>query len=81
MNIMNIFAALCSVFVTGFGQVVKGDNDKGVMLLLICYFFLPAVIYLTLIINAILFPYILGFCMIFGVILWTYNIWDALVRA
>lgn len=77
---MHFLAAVCSVFVTGFGQIIKGENEKGVMLLLMFYFIIPVIIYLALLINAFLFPYILGFSMIFAIILWAYNIWDALVR-
>jgi len=74
------FAGLCSVLITGLGQIVKSESDQGVMLLLLFYFVLPAVVYTYLMFAGIFFPYILGFSIIFGIILWLYNIWDAVAR-
>lgn len=73
-------AALISFFIVGLGQIVKGEGKKGLLLLLTFYFFLPALIYFTLMINAYLFLFTLGLSIIFGIILWGYNIWDALTH-
>jgi len=70
--------ALASFLVVGLGQILKGEGKKGLKLMLIFYFALPAAIYLSLLINAYLFLIILGFALISGIILWGYNIWDAL---
>lgn len=74
------WAGLASLLITGLGQIIKGESDQGVMLLLLFYFVLPAIIYTSLMFAGILFPYILGFSIIFAIILWLYNIWDALAR-
>ncbi len=73
-------AGLCSIFIAGSGQIVKGESDQGVMLLLLFYFVLPAIVYTSLMFTGIFFPYILGFSIIFGIILWFYNVWDAAAR-
>lgn len=72
--------ALFSVFIVGLGQILKGDGKKGIILLLAFYFTLPAIVFLTLLVNPYLFLSTLGFAMIFGIILWAYNIGDALLR-
>jgi len=72
--------AIFSVGIVGLGQAIKGDGKKGIILLLLFYFALPATIYLSLLINAYLFLSVLGFGMIFAIILWAYNVGDALLR-
>jgi hypothetical protein len=74
------FAAIFSVLVVGLGQIIKGESEKGLALLLIIYFVLPAAVYLSLLIGSYLFIYVLGFSIIFGIMLWIYNILDALLR-
>jgi hypothetical protein len=64
----------------GLGQIVKGETKKGVILLLTFYFFLPALVYLSLLISAFYFIYVLGLSVIFGIILWAYSIGDALLK-
>ncbi len=73
--------AICSVLVIGLGQIIKGESKKGVILLLTFYFFLPAIVYISLLINAIYFIYVLGLAIIFGIILWIYSIGDALLKS
>lgn len=75
------FAAVFSALVVGLGQIIKGEGKKGLALLLAIYFVLPAVVYLTLLVNGYLFLYVLGFSLISGIILWAYNIMDALLKA
>jgi hypothetical protein len=77
----NIIAAVLSIFVAGLGQIIKGEGKKGVAVLLIIYFVLPALVYLSLLLKSSLFLFVLGFAIIFGIILWTYNIMDALLTA
>lgn len=72
--------AFFSFFIIGLGQVLKGDGEKGLKLILIAYFILPIVIYLSLAINGLLFLSVLGLSIIFLFLLWLYNIWDALTN-
>ncbi|MBN2058415.1 MAG: hypothetical protein JW782_06440 [Candidatus Saganbacteria bacterium] len=80
MLILKIFAGVCSAAVIGLGQIIKGNGRKGVQLLLLFYFVMPSLVYLSLLVVPSLFPYILGFSIIFAIILWSYNIFDAVVR-
>lgn len=73
--------ALASFLVVGLGQILKGEGKKGLKLILIFYFVLPALVYLSLLINAYLFLIILGLALIFGIILWGYNVYDACLPA
>ncbi|MBU1026958.1 MAG: hypothetical protein KKA31_04435 [Candidatus Margulisbacteria bacterium] len=77
---MKIFSAICSILVVGLGQLFKGETKKGVLLLLAFYFTLPALVYVSLIIDGMLFLYVLGFAIISGIILWIYSIADALLK-
>jgi len=70
--------AACSLFVTGLGQIVKGESKKGLKILLCFYFVLPGAAYAALIINGYLFLLILGLAILTGITLWTYSVWDAL---
>jgi hypothetical protein len=68
---------LASVFVVGLGQIFKGESNKGLKLILAFYFVLPALVYLSLAINAYLFLLVLGGALFSGIILWAFNVWDA----
>ena len=70
--------ATASLFIVGLGQILKGDSQKGVLLLLFYYLALPALVYASLAFSGLLFIYILGISIIGGTILWLYNIIDAL---
>lgn len=70
--------ALISFFLVGFGQVIKGEGDKGLKLILAFYLVLPSAVYVALIINPYLFLSVLGIAIIAGITLWAYNIFDAL---
>jgi hypothetical protein len=72
--------ALASVFVVGLGQILKGEGKKGLKLILAFYFFLPAAVYVSLILNAYLFLIALGLALIIGILLWIYNIRDAYIH-
>ena len=76
----HIIKALCSVLVVGLGQIIKGESEKGVFLLLVFYFVQPAAVYLSLLINPYLFLSVLGFSTIFGIMLWVYSVGDALLK-
>lgn len=77
---MFYFEALCSLFVVGLGQIIKGETKKGILLLLTFYFVLPALVYLFLVLNAYLFLCVFGFAVISGIILWLYSIGEALLK-
>ncbi|MGB9612836.1 MAG: hypothetical protein ACPL4K_01485 [Candidatus Margulisiibacteriota bacterium] len=67
-----------SFFIVGLGQIIKGEGKKGLIFILIFYFVLPTATYLSLMVNAYFFLLVFSFSLIFGIIFWLYNIWDAL---
>lgn len=69
--------AIASFFVVGLGQIIKGEGDKGLKLILIFYFVLPSAIYASLLFNALCFLIILAIALFSGIILWGYSFWDA----
>ncbi len=77
---LHLLEAIGSALIVGLGQLIKGDGKKGIILLLIFYFALPAAVYLSLLANARSFPYILGFTFISGIMVWIYNVGDALLK-
>ena len=81
MKNLHYWYGTASFFVVGLGQVLKGEGKKGLMLLLIFYLALPALIYLSLMLDAYLFLSALGVCFLSGIIIWVYNFWDALTHA
>ncbi|MFH1709698.1 MAG: hypothetical protein ABH860_01335 [bacterium] len=69
--------ALSSAAVSGFGQVIKGDADKGLKMMLWFYLGFPMIIFSSLLLNAYLFLAVFAaFVMLYPVI-WAYNIFDA----
>ena len=77
MKNKRIIEALMSFLVVGLGQIIKGEGDKGLKMMLIFYFALPSAVYVSLLLNAYLFLLALGTALFSGIILWGYNIWDA----
>ncbi len=73
----NIIPVFLSFLIVGLGQIVKGESEKGLKLMLLFYFIIPALLYLFFIIKAELFLLMLGFFTIFNVIFWAYNVADA----
>lgn len=69
-------AFISAIFVGG-GQILKGDSDKGIKLLLTFYFGIPILLYVILAFSGGLFLIAFGISIIFAVILWVYNIIDA----
>jgi hypothetical protein len=69
--------ALASLFVVGLGQIVKGEGDKGLKMMLIFYLAMPASLYAALLVSGYLFLLALALVMICGTMLWAYNVWDA----
>ena len=69
--------ALASLLVVGLGQIVKGEGDKGLKMMLIFYLAMPASLYVALLISGYLFLLTLALVMICGAMLWAYNVWDA----
>jgi hypothetical protein len=74
-------AALFSVFMVGLGQVIKGEGKKGLILILVFYFVLPALVFLSLAINDYLFLIVLSLVILSEIGLWLYNIGDAFLHA
>jgi len=58
-------------------STVKHPKYKGLKLLLVFYFALPSIVYVSLLINGYLFLIVLGIVLVFGIIVWAYNVWDA----
>ena len=73
----NIALALFSGLLVGSGQILKGEVEKGLKLMLTFYFGLPLLLYLTLSFSGGLFLLVFGIVVIFCIIFWAYNIWDA----
>lgn len=80
MKKLCLWEALASFFVVGLGQILKGEGNRGLKLMLAFYFVLPAAIYLTLMFNAYLFLSTLGIVLVSGIFLWAFNVFDAAVR-
>jgi len=80
MKKYHIFEALCSFFVVGLGQVVKGQGKKGLGWLLTFYFAFPAALYLSLIINGPFFMLVLPLTILSALALWLYSIIEALLK-
>lgn len=74
------WAALASFLVVGLGQIVKKEGDKGLKMMLSFYLGVPAALYTALLINGYLFLLALALCLLFGIIMWTYNVLDALLK-
>ena len=66
-----------SIFFVGSGQILKGESHKGLQLMLVFYFGIPAILYLTMAFSGSLFLVVFGFSLIFAILLWGYGIWDA----
>lgn len=73
-------AALASLMIVGLGQIIKGEGEKGLKMLLTFYLAFPALAYVSLLINAYLFLLVLGLLLISAAVVWIYNIWDALTH-
>jgi len=78
MRRLHYVEGLLSFFIVGLGQIIKGDGDKGLKMMLVFYFALPTLIYLSLQLNGVIFAFVLAAALVVGVFLWGYNIWDAL---
>ena len=69
--------AFLSALIVGLGQMVKGNGEKGLKFLLLFYFPLPVLIYISLLISGAVFLVVFGIGTIFAVIFWLYNVIDA----
>jgi TM2 domain-containing membrane protein YozV len=70
-------AAVLSFFIAGFGQVMKGDNKKGLKIMLWFYMGLPAIIVGTFLLNPYVFLMVMAVLVIFYPVFWIMNIIDA----
>jgi hypothetical protein len=77
---LHITEGICSALVVGLGQIIKGNSQKGILLMLFFYFVLPALVYSTLLINIHLFLFAFGFAVISGIITWMYAVGEALLK-
>jgi hypothetical protein len=73
--------ACSSLLVVGLGQIIKKQGDKGLKMMLYFYLGLPTMIYVSLLINGYLFLLVLAFALLSGIILWAYNVLDALLSS
>jgi hypothetical protein len=78
---LHYLEALSSLLVVGLGQIIKGEGKKGVILLLVFYFLLPAAVYLSLLVSGQIFLYVLGLALLCAIILWVYSIGEALLKS
>jgi len=72
--------AFASLLVVGLGQIVKKEGDKGLKMMLSFYLGIPTALYTSLLINGYLFLLVLALCLFFGIIMWIYNVGDALLK-
>jgi hypothetical protein len=77
MKLERYFFTLMSFLVVGLGQILKGEGEKGLKFILVFYFTLPLLLYLSLSLSGGLFLMVFGVATIFAVIFWIYNIIDA----
>ena len=69
--------AILSAVVAGLGQTVKGDNKKGLKIMLWFFMGFPIIIYGSLLLNAYLFLVIFAAFVILYPVVWIFNIIDA----
>ncbi|OGC24902.1 hypothetical protein A2291_02035 [candidate division WOR-1 bacterium RIFOXYB2_FULL_42_35] len=81
MKKLHYFTAICSALVVGLGQIIEGESKKGLLLLLVFYFALPALTYLALLTGGSLPLYIWGLTIVAGLIIWTYSVGEALFKS
>lgn len=68
---------MVSFFIAGLGQIIKGDGEKGIKIMLWFYLGLPFLAVLSMILNPYLFLFVLAIIIIVYPVLWAYNIIDA----
>jgi TM2 domain-containing membrane protein YozV len=73
-------SAIFSALIIGFGQIIKGDSRRGLVWILLFYFFFPALIYASFLISTYLFVAMLGVAVIVYPLFWLYNVLDALLK-
>ena len=73
-----IICGACSFFVVGLGQIIKGESNKGLLLLLSFYFSMPLFLYTLLIVaDGTIFLTMMGLSIFVMLGLWLYSIIDA----
>lgn len=80
MKKLHYLEALSSALVVGLGQIIRGETNKGLLLLLTFYFALPAVTYSAFLIKGYLSLYIWAVAVIIGIIIWIYSVGEALLK-
>jgi hypothetical protein len=71
------FPAFVSAFVVGLGQIIKGDNKKGLKMMLWFYLGLPIIICGVFVLNAYIFLAVLALYVVMYPVFWILNILDA----
>jgi hypothetical protein len=69
--------AIFSALIVGLGQALKGDNKKGLKLMVWFYLGFPILIYGALLLNSYIFLIVLAIFVILYPIVWILNIMDA----
>jgi TM2 domain-containing membrane protein YozV len=72
-----IFFALASALIVGLGQILKGQTEKGFILLLTTYLAVPAILYLAFLRSGGSFLLLFGISVVALSVLWIYNVIDA----
>lgn len=75
---LNYLAALSSVFIAGLGQILLGQTNNGIRVMLGFYFLLPGIIYLSLLVPSPIIIFIVSSSIFLAAILWVYSIIGAL---
>lgn len=76
---VKIFFTLASTLIVGLGQILKGQTEKGFILLLTTYLALPGILYLAFLRSGGFFLFIFGVCIVAFFVLWIYNVIDAYI--
>ncbi|OGC06465.1 hypothetical protein A2526_06020 [candidate division WOR-1 bacterium RIFOXYD2_FULL_36_8] len=74
---MKLALGFFSAFFVGSGQILKGETEKGLKFMLTFYFGIPTLLYVTLAFSGEVFLIAFGIAIIFIILFWAYNVWDA----
>ncbi len=72
-----VMPGILSALIIGAGQILKGESEKGLKFMLTFYFGVPVLLYILLAFSGSLFLVVFGIAVIFLILFWAYNIWDA----
>lgn len=72
--------AAASFLVVGLGQIIKGDGNKGLILLLLFYFALPGLVLTALLFSGPFFLVSLSLAFALAFLIWLFSVFDALFK-